>query len=264
MKAVSVLLKQLMTARNKFHERERDASFDGKLEKLRLDLNKIKDLERKKLDEDNDDICKRIKDSTHKLLPMDAFDDSSKEEDHKGGQIFHSSQQLQQPRKEMQLICGSERVSTAQELGEDVIDDLWKCNVIVRYGNGKGSLINKFRILPNVHRELELPQWVKKFPNLEVLQLGRWQDSPLHHIEVGTEEFLKELRYLTQLKYLSLRGISRIFELPSSIAKLERLLVLDLKACHNLEILPNDISSMKSLTHDFLPMLLTGGNAKGD
>ncbi|ESW11883.1 hypothetical protein PHAVU_008G067100 [Phaseolus vulgaris] len=93
------------------------------------------------------------------------------------------------------------------------------------------------------------PQWVKEFMNLEVLQLGRWQDSPLHHIEVGSEEFLKELRNLTHLKYLSLRGISRIFNIPSFIAQLERLLILDLKACHNLETLPNDISSMKSLTH---------------
>ncbi|KAG2375687.1 uncharacterized protein HKW66_Vig0161590 [Vigna angularis] len=57
------------------------------------------------------------------------------------------------------------------------------------------------------------------------------------------------MRTLKQLKYLSLRGISRIFELPSSIAKLESLLILDLKACHNLERLPDDISSMKSLTH---------------
>ncbi|KAK8466335.1 hypothetical protein PHAVU_008G066501 [Phaseolus vulgaris] len=122
MKAVPVLLKQLMTTRNKFHERGRDESFEGKLEKLRLEVNKIKDvfarvkkneeelldtlaevhghlrkLDRRKLDEDMDDICKRIIDSAHKLLPMDAFDDLSKEEDHKGGQIFHTSQQLQQP-----------------------------------------------------------------------------------------------------------------------------------------------------------------------
>jgi len=60
---------------------------------------------------------------------------------------------------------------------------------------------------------------------------------------------LKELENLTQLKYLSLRDISRIFQLPSSIAQLWRLQILDLKACHNLETLPNDISSMKSLTH---------------
>ncbi|RDX91379.1 Disease resistance RPP13-like protein 4, partial [Mucuna pruriens] len=92
-------------------------------------------------------------------------------------------------------------------------------------------------------------QWLAKRKNLVVLQLGRWQDSPLHHIEVGNEEFLKELRDQKHLKYLSLRGISRIPELPPSIAQLESLEILDLKACHNLEALPSDIASMKSLTH---------------
>ncbi|XP_047171311.1 receptor-like protein 12 [Vigna umbellata] len=93
-------------------------------------------------------------------------------------------------------------------------------------------------------------QWITdQLKNLEALQLGRWQDSPLHHIEVGSEEFLRELRTLKQLKYLSLCGISRIFELPSSIVELKSLVILDLKACHNLERLPDDISSMKSLTH---------------
>ena len=81
------------------------------------------------------------------------------------------------------------------------------------------------------------------------MQLGRWQDSPSHHIEVGSQEFLKELRDQEFLLYLSLRGISRISELPPSIAQLESLEILDLKACHNLETLPNYISSMKHLTH---------------
>ena len=117
MKAIHVLLKQLINASSKFHERGRDESFDGKLEKLRLDVNKIEDvfvrvkkneeelldtlaevfdhlrkLDRRKLDEDMDGICKRIRDSAHKLLPMDGFVDSSKEENHNGGQKFHSSQ----------------------------------------------------------------------------------------------------------------------------------------------------------------------------
>ncbi|WVZ05043.1 hypothetical protein V8G54_018389, partial [Vigna mungo] len=196
MKAVGVLTKELTTSRRKFHERGRDESFDGKLEKLRLVLNNIKDvfvemkkneeklldtlasvydhlhrLDRKKLHQDMHSICKRIRDSARNLVPTLVFDN-------RGGKISHSSEEL----------------------------------------------------------------------NLEVLQLGRWQDSPLHHIEVGSEEFLRELRTLKQLKYLSLRGISRIFELPSSIAELESLVILDLKACHNLERLPDDISSMKSLT----------------
>ncbi|ESW11882.1 hypothetical protein PHAVU_008G067000 [Phaseolus vulgaris] len=364
MKAVPVLLKQLMIARSKLHERGRDESFDGKLEMLRLDLNKIKDvfvrvkkneeelldtlaevydhlrkLDYRKLGEDMNGICKRIRDSAHKLLPMDAFDDSYKEEDHKGDQIFHSSHELQQPHQKswttedyhrldhlskgclwsllifpenavirksnvINLWIGEGLVEdknerTAIETGEVLIHDLLLSDVIVRYGSEKDPLVNKFRILPNVRRQLELceeefgtislfresginrfvlkqkkltlgdsdfgysihsvfnvgasylnfrPQWAKEFMNLEVLQLGRWQDSPLHHIEVGSEEFLKELRNLTHLKYLSLRGISRIFNIPSFIAQLERLLILDLKACHNLETLPNDISSMKSLT----------------
>ncbi|KAG4377380.1 hypothetical protein GLYMA_18G099200v4 [Glycine max] len=53
-------------------------------------------------------------------------------------------------------------------------------------------------------------QWLAKMKNLAVLQLGRWQDPPFHHIEVASEDFLKELKDQKQLKYLSLRGISRM------------------------------------------------------
>ncbi|KAG5138302.1 hypothetical protein JHK82_023033 [Glycine max] len=92
------------------------------------------------------------------------------------------------------------------------------------------------------------PGWMAKMKYLEVLQLGRFmQDSPKHHIEVDSEEFLKELRGHENLRYLSLRGISRIFELPPSIVKIKSLRILDLKACHNLETLPSDISSLQSL-----------------
>ncbi|KAL2330348.1 hypothetical protein Fmac_017929 [Flemingia macrophylla] len=90
------------------------------------------------------------------------------------------------------------------------------------------------------------PQWLNKRKYLEILQLGRWQDLPSHHIEVDNEKFLEELGNQKELKYLSLRGISRIFELPS-FALIESLRILDLKACHNLETLPNNISSMKRL-----------------
>ncbi|CAJ1964166.1 unnamed protein product [Sphenostylis stenocarpa] len=93
------------------------------------------------------------------------------------------------------------------------------------------------------------PQWLAKMEKLEVLHLGRWQDSALHHIEVESEEFLKELRDQKSLKYLNLRGISRIYNLPPTIVKLERLEILDLKACHNLETLPNDIAPLKNLRH---------------
>ncbi|KAL5177847.1 Disease resistance RPP13-like protein 4 [Glycine soja] len=89
------------------------------------------------------------------------------------------------------------------------------------------------------------PGWMAKMKDLQVLHLGRFmQDSPKHHIEVDSEEFLKELSGHKCLYSLSLRGISRIFELPPSIVKIESLQYLDLKACHNLETLPSDISSL--------------------
>ncbi|KAG5001885.1 hypothetical protein JHK87_022957 [Glycine soja] len=92
------------------------------------------------------------------------------------------------------------------------------------------------------------PGWMAKMKDLRRLQLGRFmQDSPKHHIEVDSEEFLKELRGHENLRYLSLRGISRIFELPPSIVKINSLRILDLKACHNLETVPSDISSLRWL-----------------
>ncbi|KAI4345918.1 hypothetical protein L6164_013003 [Bauhinia variegata] len=95
---------------------------------------------------------------------------------------------------------------------------------------------------------------LKQLANLEkrklkVLQLGRWQDLPTHHIEVVTEAFLKGLWIQKHLKYLSLRGISRITAIPDSVVELTNLEILDLKACHNLEKLPKDISALEKLTH---------------
>ncbi|KAJ9705759.1 hypothetical protein PVL29_003723 [Vitis rotundifolia] len=120
---------------------------------------------------------------------------------------------------------------------------------------------NSSRDAPTKHRLLTLFNVNEQYVNIstirefseeneiEVLQLGRWQDSAKHHIEVENEDFLKALGSKKHLKYLSLRGISRITEIPSSIRKLINLEILDLRACHNLEKLPSDISSLKKLTH---------------
>ncbi|KAK7387029.1 hypothetical protein VNO78_27491 [Psophocarpus tetragonolobus] len=86
--------------------------------------------------------------------------------------------------------------------------------------------------------------------NLGMLHLGRGlpQRSLKHHIEVKIEEFLKELRHLKYLWYLSLRGISTIFELPPTILQLKRLEVLDLKACHTIETGIEKLPHLKVLT----------------
>ncbi|KAA8515660.1 hypothetical protein F0562_018729 [Nyssa sinensis] len=101
----------------------------------------------------------------------------------------------------------------------------------------------------NVNSKIIIGDWVSKLRNVEVLQLGRWQSSARHHIEVEKNELLNGLGAQKCLRYLSLRGISRITSLPNSITGLISLEILDLRACHNLEKLPPDISELKNLTH---------------
>ncbi|XP_010258633.1 PREDICTED: disease resistance RPP13-like protein 4 [Nelumbo nucifera] len=84
---------------------------------------------------------------------------------------------------------------------------------------------------------------------LVVLQLGKWQRWPKHHIEVEDEIFLKDLGSMKHLSYLSLQGIYGITKLPVSIGRLINIKILDLRACQNLEELPAGIASLKNLTH---------------
>ncbi|KAL5700152.1 hypothetical protein ACHQM5_025635 [Ranunculus cassubicifolius] len=92
-------------------------------------------------------------------------------------------------------------------------------------------------------------EWILKLKKLRVLQLGRWQASARHHIEVLNGLFLNGLGSHNCLKYLSLRGITGITELPSSVSKLIQLKILDLRACHNLKKLPDGIEALEDLTH---------------
>ena len=91
--------------------------------------------------------------------------------------------------------------------------------------------------------------WFLDLRKIEVLQLGRWHNLYRHHIEVDSTEYLEGLQSCKQLKYLCLRGISRITELPASIGALSNLRILDLHACHNLERLTESITSLQMLTH---------------
>ncbi|PON49323.1 LRR domain containing protein [Parasponia andersonii] len=91
--------------------------------------------------------------------------------------------------------------------------------------------------------------WFSKMKYVRVLQLGRWESSAKHVIEVEDSEFLKGLKRMKHLRYLSLRGVSVITELPNSVSKLESLRILNLNGCHDLEKLPDGIGSLKNLTH---------------
>jgi hypothetical protein len=91
--------------------------------------------------------------------------------------------------------------------------------------------------------------WFLDLRKIAVLQLGRWHNLRRHHIEVDSTDFLEGLQLSNQLKYLCLRGISRIIELPASIGGLPNLRILDLHACHNLERLSASITSLQMLTH---------------
>ncbi|XP_064983046.1 uncharacterized protein LOC135623718 [Musa acuminata AAA Group] len=94
------------------------------------------------------------------------------------------------------------------------------------------------------------PTWLVNKCEMTTMQLGRWQDSDQKNdIEVKNEEFLKGLHNCKSLRYMSLRGVSRVETLPDSIGKLTKLVVLDLRACHNLEKLPEAIGSAKKLQY---------------
>ncbi|PRQ48505.1 putative leucine-rich repeat domain, L domain-containing protein [Rosa chinensis] len=139
----------------------------------------------------------------------------------------------------------------------------------------EGAELNTLLTLFNVNVQyLDLEQKrLEELKKVEVLQLGRWQNSPTHHIELehrrsvgasSAEGILNGLGAQKYLKYLSLRGISRITQLPDSILSLISLEILDLRACHDLERLPSDISSLKKLTHlDVSECFLLEGMPKG-
>lgn len=89
----------------------------------------------------------------------------------------------------------------------------------------------------------------KSGTDVKVVYLGRWQNSVTHHIEVPDIKILNALKNMQRLRFLSLRGISLITEIPQFISQLTDLKTLDLKACHNLEVVPDWIGLLEKLTH---------------
>ncbi|PSS10312.1 Disease resistance RPP13-like protein, partial [Actinidia chinensis var. chinensis] len=103
--------------------------------------------------------------------------------------------------------------------------------------------------LVNVDNAIIDGKLLEKGTDFNTLYLGRWQSSATHHIEVADNKVLHGLKNMKRLRFLSLRGISMIKELPTFISELKSLKILDLKACHNLEVVPDGIGSLFRLTH---------------
>ena len=92
---------------------------------------------------------------------------------------------------------------------------------------------------------------IKLADQLEVLQLGRWGNSDDEtYMEVEALESLSAIGKLKNLRYLSLRGLSRLTELPMEVRRLRRLAILDARGCQNLVSVPSaTVQKLKGLTH---------------
>ncbi|KAI3676692.1 hypothetical protein L1987_86305 [Smallanthus sonchifolius] len=116
-------------------------------------------------------------------------------------------------------------------------------------GLSKGLTWEKLHMLFNVKDDmLEFkPEWFSRMNNINVVFLGRWQKWLAHHIEFDDFEFEKSLDHMNNVRFFSLQGVSRVSKLPASISKLKSLLILDLRACHNLEEIPETIDKFVAL-----------------
>uniref|UniRef100_A0A0A8Z161 Disease resistance R13L4/SHOC-2-like LRR domain-containing protein n=1 Tax=Arundo donax TaxID=35708 RepID=A0A0A8Z161_ARUDO len=87
--------------------------------------------------------------------------------------------------------------------------------------------------------------------SLVVLQLGRWCNlDNKTYMEVDSLESLSALGFLKNLRYLGLRGLSRLTEIPCGIRWLKSLTILDMRGCQNLvNVSSKAISPLKQLTH---------------
>jgi hypothetical protein len=104
----------------------------------------------------------------------------------------------------------------------------------------------------NVGQKPMNSKYISKSSTLKVVQLGKWlyteQEQKYDYqtfynatklsdcIEVGGTAFLENMGQA--VTYLSLKGISKIENLPQSVGKIRGLMILDLKDCHSLQRLP--------------------------
>ncbi|WVZ75091.1 hypothetical protein U9M48_023181 [Paspalum notatum var. saurae] len=85
---------------------------------------------------------------------------------------------------------------------------------------------------------------------LVVLQLGRWRSiDDTTYMEVDKLESLNGIDLLKNLRYLGLRGLARLTELPKGVQSLKKLAILDMRGCQNLVKLEGKFTQLKQLTH---------------
>ncbi|KAL7164527.1 hypothetical protein ACSBR2_040433 [Camellia fascicularis] len=175
-------------------------------------------------------------------------------------------------------------VKTAEEFSNEFLDEFTTKGFIEPIYKNCGLAVDSYRMHPSVHSFFRLfcckvlctmdtvnyTPWASlykcflnvgeaiiddrfegfsKFIYFEIVYLGRWQNKITHHIEVTDTKILNALKNMKKLRFLSLRGISLITELPQCISYMTNLNILDLKACHNLEVVPDWIGLLKNLTH---------------
>ncbi|RWR88098.1 disease resistance RPP13-like protein 4 [Cinnamomum micranthum f. kanehirae] len=109
---------------------------------------------------------------------------------------------------------------------------------------------SRLQSLFNLNEKYLRIQPLSKMKVTNVLQLGTWQGQLQDDIQVENSSFLSNLSLqAATLKYLSLRSVLGIRELPDSIALLTNLMILDLKDCKNLEKLNEKIKGLSKLTN---------------
>ncbi|KAJ3679727.1 hypothetical protein LUZ60_017738 [Juncus effusus] len=145
----------------------------------------------------------------------------------------------------VQPIIHKKLISSARRKGfilEEINDNFLKVCTIRGNELDVGSIlnVNQMYLKSDVIRKSDIK-------NMAVMQVGQWKCVDCHHIEADKTDFLNEP--VPNLKYLSLQNISRIPELPKPIGNSTSLMILDVRACHNLEKLPPKIKSWKNLTH---------------
>lgn len=85
---------------------------------------------------------------------------------------------------------------------------------------------------------------------LQVLQLGQWWNTDNEtYMEVEALETLSAIGNLKKLRYLGLRGLSKLTRLPSGVKQLQQLAILDARGCQNLVKVPSStVKPLKALT----------------